>query len=90
MKDAQAFVVHFVDKNPDTVVLIVGSNYLIFAKNREVKEIAMNELLKEVLNKVGGGGGGSEVLARGGGFKEAPEEVLRIAKALLKEKIKKS
>ncbi|USH00242.1 alanyl-tRNA editing protein [Thermococcus argininiproducens] len=90
MKDAQAFVVYFVDKNPDTVALIVGRNYLIFAKNKEVKDIAMNELLKEVLNEVGGSGGGSEVLARGGGFREAPEEVLRIARALLKEKIKKS
>ncbi|NJE26220.1 alanyl-tRNA editing protein [Thermococcus sp. MV5] len=90
MKDVQAFVVYFVDKNPDTIALIVGSNYLIFAKNREVKDIAMNELLKEVLNEVGGSGGGSGILARGGGFRESPEKVLIIAKTLLKEKIKKS
>jgi len=88
MKDAQAFIVYFIEKNPKTVVLIVGSNYLLFAKNKNIERISMNELLREVLNEVGGGGGGSEILARGGGFKRSPEEVLEIAKKFLKEKIK--
>ncbi|NJE42985.1 DHHA1 domain-containing protein [Thermococcus sp. GR6] len=84
MKDAQAFVVYLVDKNPGTIALVVGKNYVIFAKNRDVEGISMNELLKEVLAKVGGGGGGSEVLARGGGFKLPPEDVLRTALNILK------
>ncbi|MDK2983542.1 MAG: alanyl-tRNA synthetase [Thermococcaceae archaeon] len=56
MKDAQAFIVHLVDKNPNTVVLAVGKNYVIFAKNKNTKGISMNELLREVLKEVGGGG----------------------------------
>lgn len=88
MKDAQAFIVHLVDKNPNTMVLAVGKNYAIFAKNKDTKGISMNELLKEVLREVGGGGGGSEILARGGGFKKTPEEVLEVAKMILKEKLK--
>jgi len=88
MKDAQAFIVHLVDKNPNTMVLAVGKNYAIFAKNKDTKGISMNELLKEVLREVGGGGGGSEILARGGGFKKTPEEVLEVAKRILKEKLK--
>ncbi|ASJ06300.1 alanyl-tRNA editing protein [Thermococcus pacificus] len=79
LKDAQAFVVHLVDKNPNTIALIAGENYVIFAKNKEIEGISMNDLLKEVLSKTGGGGGGSEVLARGGGFKVRPEEVLELA-----------
>ncbi len=79
MKDAQAFAVNFVDKNPGTVIALAGNNYLILAKNRGLKGIDMREVLKEVLSKVGGGGGGSEVLARGGGFKETPERVLDVA-----------
>ncbi len=86
LKDAQAFVVYLVDKNPNTVALVVGDNYVIFAKSREVEGISMNELLKDVLSKVGGGGGGSEVLARGGGFREKPEEVMRMALKELKDK----
>lgn len=88
MKDAQAFIVHLVDKNPNTMVLAVGKNYAIFAKNKDTKGISMNELLKEVLREIGGGGGGSEILARGGGFKKTPEEVLEVAKRILKEKLK--
>lgn len=84
MKDAQAFVVYLVDKNPGTIALVAGRNYLIFAKNRDVEGIAMNELLKKVLAESGGGGGGSEVLARGGGFKLPPEEVLRKAQEILR------
>ncbi len=84
IKDAQAFVVYLVDKNPGTIALVVGRNYLIFAKNREVRGISMNELLKKVLAEVGGGGGGSEVLARGGGFKLSPEEVLKKAQEILR------
>ncbi|NJE46010.1 alanyl-tRNA editing protein AlaX [Thermococcus sp. GR7] len=84
MKDAQAFVVYLVDKNPGTIALVVGKNYVIFAKNRDVEGISMNELLKEVLAKVGGGGGGGEMLARGGGFKLPPEDVLRTALNILK------
>ncbi|NJE85544.1 alanyl-tRNA editing protein [Thermococcus sp. CX2] len=80
MKDAQAFVVYLVDKNPEMVALVAGKNYVIFAKNRDVEGISMNELLKDVLREVGGGGGGSEVLARGGGFKASPEKVLELAR----------
>ena len=79
LKDAQAFVVHLVDKNPNTVALIAGENYVIFAKNKGIEGISMNDLLREVLSKTGGGGGGSEVLARGGGFRASPEEVLELA-----------
>ncbi|ASJ01598.1 alanyl-tRNA editing protein [Thermococcus gorgonarius] len=84
LKDTQAFVVYLVDKNPNTVALIGGDNYVIFAKNREVTGIAMNELLREVLKETGGGGGGSEVLARGGGFNVKPEEVISVALKKLK------
>lgn len=83
MKDAQAFVVYLVDKNPGTVALVAGKNYVIFAKNRDVEGISMKELLKDVLREVGGGGGGSEVLARGGGFKASPEKVLELAREKL-------
>ncbi|WP_457752595.1 alanyl-tRNA editing protein [Thermococcus sp.] len=85
MKDAQAFVVYLVDKNSNTIAVVVGKNYVIFAKNREVKGISMKELLKEVLKETGGGGGGSEVLAKGGGFKVEPGKVLEIAKEKLKQ-----
>ncbi|WP_087036833.1 alanyl-tRNA editing protein [Thermococcus litoralis] len=88
MKDAQAFIVYLVDKNPNTMVLAVGKNYAIFAKNKNTKGIRMNELLREVLKEVGGGGGGSEILAKGGGFKKTPEEVLEVARRILKEKLK--
>jgi len=88
MKDAQAFIVYLVDKNPNTVVLAVGSNYVIFAKNKNVEGISMNKLLKEVLREVGGGGGGSDVLAKGGGFKAKPEEVLKVAERIIKEKLR--
>ena len=83
MKDAQAFVVYLVDKNPKTVALVAGENYVIFAKNREVEGLSMNDLLKAVLSEVGGGGGGSEPLARGGGFKVSPEDVLNLARRLV-------
>ncbi|ASJ11502.1 alanyl-tRNA editing protein [Thermococcus thioreducens] len=83
MKDAQAFVVYLVDKNPGTVALVAGENYAIFAKNREVGGISMRDLLGKVLSEVGGGGGGSETLARGGGFKVRPEEVLETARRAL-------
>ncbi|ASJ08281.1 alanyl-tRNA editing protein AlaX [Thermococcus siculi] len=88
LKDAQAFVVYLVDKNPGTVALVVGENYVIFARNRDVEGVSMNELLKEVLSKTGGGGGGSDVLARGGGFKVPPEEVLNVAMEALECRIK--
>ncbi len=87
LKDAQAFVVHLVDKNPNTVALIVGENYVIFAKNKGVEGLSMNDLLREVLSKTGGGGGGSEVLARGGGFRAKPEEVLELAIDALKQSL---
>ena len=88
MKDAQAFVVYLVDKNPKTVALVAGENYVIFAKNREVEGLSMNDLLKAVLSEVGGGGGGSETLARGGGFKVSPEDVLNLARRLVGDYIK--
>lgn len=88
MKDAQAFVVYLVDKNPNVVAMIVGQNYLILAKNKDVTGVSMNEVLQEVIKLVGGGGGGSEILARGGGFKKTPEEVLEVAERVLKEKLK--
>lgn len=84
LKDAQAFVVHLVDKNPNTVAVLVGENYVILAKNKDVEGLAMNELLQEVLKETGGGGGGSEVLARGGGFKVRPEDVMDLALEKLK------
>ncbi|HIP75510.1 MAG TPA: alanyl-tRNA editing protein [Thermococcus paralvinellae] len=84
MKDAQAFVVYLVDKNPNTIALVVGRNYVILAKNRGVEGVSMRELLREVLEETGGSGGGSEVLAKGGGFKVEPEKVLEIAKKKLK------
>ncbi|ANF22312.1 alanyl-tRNA editing protein [Thermococcus piezophilus] len=84
MKDAQAFVVYLVDKNPNSIALVVGKNYVIFAKNRGVKGVSMRALLREVLEETGGGGGGSEVLAKGGGFKVEPEKVLEIAQKKLK------
>jgi alanyl-tRNA synthetase len=87
LKDAQAFTVYLVDRNPNTVALVVGDNYAIFARNREAGRVSMRELLKDVLSTVGGGGGGSEVLARGGGFKVAPEEVLRLALEALKDRL---
>ncbi|NJE30229.1 alanyl-tRNA editing protein [Thermococcus sp. 18S1] len=79
MKDAQSFVVYLVDKNPNTVALVAGENYVVFAKNGNVEGISMKELLREVLSETGGGGGGSEVLARGGGFSRPSEEVLELA-----------
>ncbi|WP_457751468.1 alanyl-tRNA editing protein [Thermococcus sp.] len=85
MKDAQAFAIYFVDKNPGTVLLIAGENYVVFAKNREVEGISMVELLRMVLGEVGGGGGGSENLARGGGFRAPPEKVLELAGRIIKE-----
>ncbi|NJE76795.1 DHHA1 domain-containing protein [Thermococcus sp. ES12] len=88
MKDAQAFVVHLVDKNPGTIALVAGENYVIFAKNRAVEGISMNDLLRTVLSKVGGGGGGSKVLARGGGFKVSREEVLNLARRMVMDYIK--
>ncbi|NJE00354.1 alanine--tRNA ligase-related protein [Thermococcus sp. JdF3] len=87
MKDAQAFVVYLVDKNPNTVALVAGENYVIFAKNENVGAVSMKELLGEVLSEAGGGGGGSEVLARGGGFAASPGEVLELALEKLRGKL---
>ncbi len=87
LKDAQVFAVYLVDRNPNTVALIVGKNYVIFAKNRGTEGISMKALLEEVLSKTGGRGGGSEVLARGGGFKGSPEEVLQVALKVLRERV---
>ncbi|WP_297507721.1 DHHA1 domain-containing protein [Thermococcus sp.] len=86
LKDAQAFAVNFVDKNPRTVIALAGKNYIILAKNWGV-DLDMREVLKEVLSKVGGGGGGSENLARGGGFKETPERVLDVALEAIRERL---
>ncbi|WP_297500996.1 DHHA1 domain-containing protein [Thermococcus sp.] len=86
MKDAQAFSINFVDKNPETVVILAGQNYVILAKNRGVG-LDMREVLREVLSRVGGGGGGSETLARGGGFKERPEKVLEVALGAIRERL---
>ncbi|AIF70418.1 alanyl-tRNA editing protein AlaX [Palaeococcus pacificus DY20341] len=85
MKGAQAFAVYLVDKNPNTIALIVGDNYALFAKNEEIEGISMRELLRSVLSEVGGGGGGSDILAKGGGFKVSKEEVLEKAKEILRE-----
>lgn len=85
MKDAQAFVVYLVDRNPNTVAAVVGENYVVLARNEELEGLSMRELLREVLSKTGGGGGGSEVLAKGGGFKVPPEKVLEVAREVLKE-----
>ena len=89
MKDAQAFAIHFVENNPGTVLLLAGENYIIFAKNRGVEGISMAELLREVLNELGGGGGGSENLARGGGFRASPEEVLELAERKMEERFRR-
>ncbi|NJF25038.1 alanine--tRNA ligase-related protein [Thermococcus sp. Bubb.Bath] len=84
MKDASAFAIYLADKNPDTVVLLAGENYAVFARNEGVR-ISMRELMRGVLEKTGGGGGGSDNLAKGGGFKKKPEEVLRVALVELKK-----
>jgi alanyl-tRNA synthetase len=78
LKDAQAFAVNFVEKNPGTVLVLAGKNYLILAKDRNVEGLSMRELLNKVLSEVGGGGGGSDNLARGGWFREKPEDVLKV------------
>jgi len=78
MKDAQAFAIYLVEHNPDTIVLVAGENYVVFAKNEKL-DVSMRELLREVLSEVGGGGGGSDNLAKGGGFRVSPEEVLGVA-----------
>ncbi len=90
LKDAQAFVVYLVDKNPNTVAVLVGENYVILAKNKDVEGIVMNELLREILKETGGGGGGSEILARGGGFKEKPKMVLEVALGALREHLNRA
>jgi alanyl-tRNA synthetase len=84
MKDAQAFAIYLVEHNPDTIALIAGENYVVFAKNEDL-DVSMRSLLREVLAEVGGGGGGSDNLAKGGGFKVSPEEVLSIAVKKLEE-----
>jgi alanyl-tRNA synthetase len=86
MKDASAFAIYLADKNPNTIVLLAGENYAVFARNEGVG-IAMKELMGKVLEKTGGGGGGSDNLAKGGGFKKKAEEVLKIALAELKRAV---
>jgi len=86
MKDAQAFAIYLVEHNPDTIALVAGKNYVVFAKNEEL-DVSMRKLLREVLKEVGGGGGGSDNLAKGGGFKVSPEEVLSIAVKKLEERL---
>ncbi|ACS32651.1 alanyl-tRNA editing protein [Thermococcus gammatolerans] len=78
MKDAQAFAIYLVEHNPGTVVLIAGENYVVFAKSEKL-DVSMRSLLRAVLAEVGGGGGGSDNLAKGGGFRVSPREVLDIA-----------
>ncbi|RLF75004.1 alanyl-tRNA editing protein AlaX, partial [Thermococci archaeon] len=87
MKDAQAFAIYLVEKNPGTIALIAGENYVLFAKNEGIEGISMKELLRRVLERTGGGGGGSDNLAKGGGFKATPEEILKIALEELKSLI---
>lgn len=90
MKDAQAFAINLVENNPGTVAVLVGENYVLLAKNEKLEELSMREVLKEVLSKTGGGGGGSDNLAKGGGFRVPPEEVIKVAVDVLKGRMERS
>ena len=76
MKDAQAFAVHLVDKNPGTVAVVGGRRYVLIARNKEVEGLSAVEVLRRALKRIGGGGGGSDNLAKGGGFRVSPEEAV--------------
>lgn len=60
-----------ITENPKVVVLIAVKNKdkanLIFASSKDVKEVNMNNLLKDSITLIDGRGGGSENLAQGGG-----------------------
>ncbi len=76
MKDAQAFAVHLVDKNPGTVAVIGGRRYVLIARNKDIEGLSAVEVLRKALKRVGGRGGGSDNLAKGGGFRATPEEAV--------------
>ncbi|AEC51757.1 alanyl-tRNA synthetase [Pyrococcus sp. NA2] len=86
MKDAQAFAVDFVKNNPGTILILVGSEYVIFAKNENVK-LSMRELLKNVMGELGGKGGGTENLARGK-IEASPNDIINVTLEKLKEMLK--
>lgn len=83
MKEVQGFAVKFVEKNPGTVLLVAGENYILFARNEGVK-VSMRELFKQVVSRLGGKGGGTDNLARGK-VDAGPEVALKTAKEVLKE-----
>ncbi|MFA4720035.1 alanyl-tRNA editing protein [Pyrococcus kukulkanii] len=86
MKDAQAFAVDFVKNNPGTIVILASDDYVIFARNEEVP-VSMKELLKKVMEELGGKGGGTDNLARGK-IEAEPEDVIDVALEKLKEMLK--
>jgi len=77
MKDAQAFAIDFVKKNSNTILLLANEKYVLFAKNEGVP-VSMRELLKEVIDELGGKGGGTDNLARGR-VEAKPEEIFDVA-----------
>ncbi|BAD85796.1 alanyl-tRNA synthetase-related protein (C-terminus) [Thermococcus kodakarensis KOD1] len=83
MKEVQGFAVKFVEKNPRTVLLVVGENYVLFARNEDVN-VSMRELFERVASQLGGKGGGTDNLARGKVDAE-PRVILQTARDVLKE-----
>ncbi|AEH25245.1 alanyl-tRNA editing protein [Pyrococcus yayanosii] len=83
MKNAQAFAVDFVSKNPGTVLLLASEKYVLFVRNEEVP-VSMKELLQRVIDELGGKGGGTDNLAKGR-VEADPEDVLEVAKEKLRE-----
>ncbi|MBP1911812.1 alanyl-tRNA editing protein [Thermococcus stetteri] len=83
MKEVQGFAVKFVEKNPGTVLLVAGKNYVLFARNENVR-VSMRELFERVASKLGGKGGGTDNLARGKVDAE-PDVMLDTGISMLKE-----
>ncbi|NJE62487.1 DHHA1 domain-containing protein [Thermococcus sp. 21S7] len=83
MKDAQAFAVNFVEENPGLILLLASEDYVLFARNEEV-DVSMRDLLSKVIEEFGGKGGGTDNLARGR-IEAEPEDVLDVAREILRE-----
>jgi alanyl-tRNA synthetase len=67
-------------ENPNTIALLavkeVEKATLIFAKSKNIKDVNMNDLLKNTLPLIEGSGGGSEFLAQGAGKNHNLNEVI--------------
>lgn len=83
MKDAQAFAVDFVKRNPKTILLLASEKYVVFARNENVP-VSMRELFRKVASELGGKGGGTDNLARGK-VDAKPETILSVALEKVKE-----